>query len=476
MQSVRVRFAPSPTGYLHIGGARTALYNWLFARKQGGKFILRIEDTDIDRNLKESESNILEQLQWLGLDWDEGPDKGGPFGPYRQSERLNKYLEYALKLLEQGFAYKCYCTEEELALEREAALAQKLNPRYSGRCRSLTSEQEQAYLRQGRKAALRFKVPETKIVVQDLAKGEVEFDGSLIGDFIIIKSDFTPSYNFAVVIDDLDMKISHIIRGDEHLINTPRQIMIYEALKAPLPQFCHLGMLLAPDRSKLSKRHGTTSTGEFREKGYLPEALINYLALLGWSPAEERELFTKDELVAAFSIDRLAKNPAIYDLAKLNWINAHYLRKLSLQKLVDLCLPHLIKAGFIKGLEPEAWLEKLVELFKDYISYAQEIVEQARSFFAPVLSEEGRQALAESGSEAVLAIFAQEVESLEHLNEDNFKVVMKAVQQQTSMKGKALYFPIRAALTGQVHGPDLSKICSLLGKEKVLERIRSVRH
>jgi nondiscriminating glutamyl-tRNA synthetase len=307
MGEVRVRFAPSPTGYLHIGGARTALYNWLFARQSGGKFVLRIEDSDIDRNLKDSESNILEQLQWLGLNWDEGPDRGGPYGPYRQSARLDKYMQYALKLLEQGQAYKCYCTEAELQAERETALARKLNPRYSGRCRNLSREDEAAFLKAGRPAALRFKVPDTKIVVRDMAKGDVEFDAGLIGDFVILKSDATPSYNFAVVIDDLTMEISHVIRGDEHLINTPRQVMIYNALQADLPKFCHLGMLLAPDRSKLSKRHGTTSTGEFRDLGYLPEGLLNYLALLGWSPADDRELFTLDDLTKAFSLERVAK-------------------------------------------------------------------------------------------------------------------------------------------------------------------------
>jgi nondiscriminating glutamyl-tRNA synthetase len=348
MKEIRVRFAPSPTGPLHIGGARSALFNFLLAKKLGGKFILRIEDTDRERSSRESEVNIYESLKWLGMNWDEGPDVGGAYGPYRQMERLDIYQEYTQKLLAEGKAYYCYCSEEELEKERQEALAQGGSPQYSGKCRLLSAEGREKYEAEGRKPVVRFRVPEDKeIVINDLVRGEVAFQSEEVGDFIIVKSDGIPTYNYAVVIDDALMKISHVIRAEEHLSNTPRQILLYEALGFEIPQFAHISLILGKDRSKMSKRHGATSVVQYKEEGYLPEAVVNFLALLGWAPEGEAEIFSLEELIKEFSLERVAKNPAVFDMEKLRWINGIYLRECSLDKLTELALPYLIKAGYV---------------------------------------------------------------------------------------------------------------------------------
>jgi nondiscriminating glutamyl-tRNA synthetase len=329
--AVRVRFAPAPTGSLHVGGARTALFNYLFARRNGGALVLRSEDTDAARSSPESEHVIQEDLRWLGIEWDEGPDMGGPFGPYRQTERRDRYGLAAARLLEIEAAYLCYCTPEELDAQRVAAEAKGEAPRYSGKCRTLTRAQQTEHEAAGRKPAIRYRMPERDIYVEDIIRGSVHFPAGTIGDFVIIKSDGIAAYNFAVVVDDTEMEISHVLRGDEHLPNTPRQVALYEALEFPLPLFAHVSMILAPDHQKLSKRHGATAVAEYRDQGFLPEALVNYLALLGWSPGDDREFFRIEELGKEFSLDRVSKSPAVFDHAKLRWFNAHYIRAQSPQ-------------------------------------------------------------------------------------------------------------------------------------------------
>lgn len=333
-EQIRVRFAPSPTGPFHIGGARSALFNWLLAKKYtDGKFVLRIEDTDRVRSTKESEENIKAALKWLGLDWNEGIDVGGEYGPYRQTERLDIYKKFTDKLLAEGKAYYCYCTEEEIEAERQALRAQNKMPLYGGHCRNLTPEQIAKYEAEGRKPVIRFRTPcDQSVKFDDMVRGKMSFDSNGIGDFVIVKADGIPVYNYAVVIDDALMHITHVIRAEEHLSNTPRQVVLYEALGFPVPKFGHISLILGKDHTKMSKRHGATSVEQYKNLGYLPEAIVNFLALLGWAPQSEQEIFSIDELIKEFSMDHVAKNPAVFDIDKLNWINAQYMKKSLLLK------------------------------------------------------------------------------------------------------------------------------------------------
>lgn len=473
-KDIRVRFAPSPTGYLHIGGARTALYNWLFAKHNNGRFILRIEDTDIDRSLLDSEDKILQDLKWLGLDWDEGP--------YRQTQRLDIYKKYAHKLLEEGKAYWCYCAPLELEEKRKKALAEKRTPIYDGACWNIREDKDRQkkLLSEGRKPAIRFgKGASSKehrsYIVGDLIKGEVEFRSELISDFIIFKSDGTASYNFAVVIDDALMKISHVIRGDEHLVNTPRQIMLYEALGFEKPEFAHIPMILAPDHTKLSKRHGTTSVGEFRGQGYLPEALVNYLALLGWSSKDDREIFSLSELAEIFSLEGVAKNPAVYDVQKLKWMNRFYIKKLDIDSLTKLTIPYLQNAGLIGEVSDKefSWLKKLNEAFLEKYDCLEDVAGLSEDLFKEeaVYEEEAGALLLKAESKAVINSFKKHLEALQELTEEKFKDIMKSVSVDTGKRGKLLYMPVRAAVTGKLHGTELGKIFELIGKEKILKFI-----
>ncbi|MCL6639010.1 MAG: glutamate--tRNA ligase, partial [Firmicutes bacterium] len=438
MPSIRVRFAPSPTGPLHIGGARSALFNWLFARHQGGDFIVRIEDTDLERSSRQSEENILAALKWLGLDWDEGIEKGGPNGPYRQTERLELYRRYAGRLLAEGLAYRCYCTEEELAAERDSLLEKGETPRYLGRCRGLTEADCARLEREGRRPVVRFKVPEDQvIVVNDLVRGDVTFDCAGIGDFIIVKSDGIPTYNFAVVVDDYTMKISHVIRAEEHLPNTPRQVLIYRALGWPEPEFAHVSLILGKDRSKMSKRHGATAVEQYREKGYLPEAMVNFLALLGWSPGGEEEVLPLDELVRQFSLDRVAKSPAVFDLDKLNWLNGHYIRQAPLERLVDLAVPYLVKAGYIGAGEAAAkrdWLGKVVSSVRKYLACLDEVPAYAAVYFKDEVEPEDGEARSVLAGEQVPPVLQALKEKVAggggDLTETGAKALLKEVSKE----------------------------------------------
>lgn len=477
---VRVRFAPSPTGPFHIGGARSALFNWLFARKMGGKLILRIEDTDLERSSRESEENIKAALKWLGMDWDEGIDIGGENGPYRQTERLDIYKKYTEKLLAEGKAYYCYCTDEELEEERQALIKEGKMPRYMGKCRNLTPEQIAAYEAEGRKPTVRFRVPaDQQILVRDMVRGDVVFDSNNIGDFVIVKSDGIPTYNYAVVIDDALMHITHVIRAEEHLSNTPRQCLIYDALGFKKPIFGHISLILGKDHTKMSKRHGATSVDQYRQLGYLPAGIVNFLALLGWAPNSEQEIFSIDELIKEFSMDRVAKNPAVFDIDKLNWINQHYMRQLDDEAFFEAAKPHMIAAGYMTGDETGdklTWLKKVVATAKDHISFAAQIPASVEMYFNDEFNFENDEAADVLKAEtvpAVIGMLLEELPKLEVLDGANVKALFKTIQKTTKLKGKDVFMPIRVALTGNQHGPELAEMVPLLGIERTEKRIRA---
>jgi len=344
---VRTRIAPSPTGFLHIGLARTALFNYLFAKKYQGSFVLRIEDTDLERSSPEFEKDIIESLKWLGIEWSEGPDIDGQYGPYRQRERLNIYAKYLEKLLAENKAYYCFCSEEELEAQRQYQMSIGETPRYTGKCANLDKELVQKYLAEGKPSVIRFRVIPKKLHFDDLIRGRVEFDTELMGDIVIAKNLETPLYNFAVVIDDFEMRISHVIRGEDHISNTPKQILMQEALGLSRPIYGHLPLILGPDRTKLSKRHATVSVSEYRKEGYLAESLINFMAFLGWNPGDEREIYLMNSLVKEFSLDKVQKGGAIFNIKRLDYLNGFYIRQKSIERLLDLCLPFFKEKGLI---------------------------------------------------------------------------------------------------------------------------------
>ncbi|MCM3620401.1 glutamate--tRNA ligase [Sutcliffiella horikoshii] len=477
--TVRVRYAPSPTGHLHIGNARTALFNYLFARSQNGKFIIRIEDTDKKRNIAGGEESQLKYLKWLGMDWDESVDVGGEYGPYRQSERNEIYTKFYNELLEKDLAYKCYCTEEELEAEREEQIARGENPNYSGKHSNLTAEEQKAFEAEGREPSIRFRVPKSKeIKFDDMVKGDVSFESEGIGDFVIVKKDGTPTYNFAVAVDDHLMKISHVLRGDDHISNTPKQIMIFEAFGWDVPTFGHMTLIVNESRKKLSKRDESIIQfiEQYEELGYLPEALFNFIALLGWSPVGEEEVFSKEQFIEIFDTARLSKSPAVFDTNKLTWMNNQYIKTMELDRLVDLSLPHLIKAGRLEGSMTEdkkAWAKELIGLYQEQMSFGAEIVELTEMFFKTDIEydEEAKAVLAEEQVPEVMEAFHKEIETMEEFSVDNIKAATKAVQKATGHKGKKLFMPIRVATTGQTHGRDLPQTIHLLGKETVLARL-----
>ena len=479
---VRVRYAPSPTGHLHIGNARAALFNYLFARHSGGKFIIRIEDTDQKRNIQGGEESQLNHLKWLGMDWDESVDIGGDYGPYRQMERLDLYEKYTDDLLSKGLAYKCYCTEEELEASREEQMAKGDTPVYDGRCRNLTDEERAALEAEGRKPSIRFLVPQDRtITFDDMVKGEVSFESSGFGDFVIVKKDGIPTYNYAVVIDDHEMAISHVLRGDDHISNTPKQILIYDALGFEQPKFGHTTLIVNENRKKLSKRDESIVQfiEQYKDLGYLPEALFNFIALLGWSPGGEEEIFSREEFIKIFDPSRLSKAPAVFDTQKLTWLNNQYMKQQEPERIVELCIPHLVKAGRItENPTPEQheWVTKLVALHLEKMSYGAEIVELTELFFKEEIEYEGEavEVLQGEGVPAVMAAFLSQVENSESFEAEDIKAMMKAVQKETGQKGKNLFMPIRVATTGQTHGPDLPAAVALLGKEVIVKRLNNV--
>jgi nondiscriminating glutamyl-tRNA synthetase len=478
---VRVRYAPSPTGHLHIGGARTALFDYLVARHEGGQFIIRFEDTDQTRHIETGVESQLEGLRWLGIDWDESVDVGGPYAPYRQMERLELYRPFTDRLLQEGNAYYCYCSEEELEAERAEQEARGEMPSYSGRCRHISAEQLESFRMEHRKPSVRFRVPANRLVAfTDRIREHVEFESNGIGDFIIVRPDGIPTYNFAVVLDDHLMNITHVIRGEEHLSNTPRQILLYEALGLTIPQFAHLSLILNQDRKKMSKRDESIMQfiEQYREQGYLPQAVLNFIVLLGWSPGGEEEIFDKEQLIQQFTMDRLSKSPAVFDTEKLKWMNNQYMKKADPAFVAELAIPHLQKAGLIpEELDDQTreWAAQLVELYQEQLNYAAEIVELTSLFFRDVLEydEEAHMILDEAQVPAVLDSFRRHVEEALEYTPESIGLMLKSVQAETGIKGKQLFMPIRVALTGQAHGRDLNRTLYLLGKDKVLNRLET---
>ncbi len=470
----RVRFAPSPTGYLHVGGARTALYNWLFARHLGGVFVLRIEDTDLDRSEARHEAALIEDLQWLGLEWDEGPGVEGPHAPYRQSERLGIYREHTERLLREGQAYRCFCTGEQLEAERASAAADHRPQVYSGRCRGIAEPESARRAEAGEAFAVRLKIPDHPLRFHDLVRGEVEFPNETVSDPILVRSSGMPVYNYVVTVDDALMEITHVIRGDDHISNTPKQVAIYEAFGWKLPEFAHLSTILGSDREKLSKRHGATAVASFREMGILPEALVNYLALLGWgAEGGTREIFSLEELTREFRLERVTASPAVFDWEKLHWLSRHYLKQAEPARVEELAWPHFAGAGLLPVLETagpdvKAWFAKLLALFLPAVSQLDELPKKAGFIFgfdvgAARANEENAAVLATESAQKVLSAFAAKVGAQDGtVTPEQFKAWMNEVKAETGAKGKGLFHPVRIALTGSHSGPEFDKLIPIV--------------
>jgi glutamyl-tRNA synthetase len=502
MKTIRVRIAPSPTGPLHIGTARSALFNYLFARNRGGKFILRIEDTDLERSDSKFEKDIVEGLKWLGIEWDEGIAYAqnqkskiknqryiGPYGPYKQSERIETYRKYIRKLLDEGKAYHCFCTLEELEQERKEMMERKEPPVYSGKCRNLSKKQVKRYQKEGRKSIIRFKVPDETIEFNDLIRGKLSFDTKLIGDISIARDVNTPLYNMAVVVDDYTMEISHIIRGEDHISNTPKQTLVQKALGFPQPEYAHLPLILGPDKSKLSKRHGATSINVYRQEGYLPEAMVNFMVLLGWNPKTEQEIFSKKKLIKKFDLAKIGKSGAIFNIERLDYINGFYIRQMKKDDFIDSCIPYLEKANFISPknnrwviFETEEeisneYIKKAVLLEQERIKKLSEIAETTEFFFQKDLEYDKSLLIWKKMSEEQVVAnletaqkFLRELPSKEFKIKNLEKLVKKFIEEQGIGTGEFLW-PLRAALCGRKASPNPFEIAEVLGKEKVLYRI-----
>ncbi|MBF0297591.1 MAG: glutamate--tRNA ligase [Oligoflexia bacterium] len=471
MSVVRTRYAPSPTGYLHVGGARTALYCYLWAKNQGGQFILRIEDTDTARSTREFEKSQIEDLRWLGIEHDEGPDKGGPCGPYRQSERIPIYKEKADELIKKGLAFYCFCSEEELERKKEEANSKELAPHYDGTCKKLSLEEAYARLSKGEKATVRFKVYHKSYLFHDHVRGDVEFPEGMVGDFVILRSDGFPVYNYCCVIDDWLMKITHVMRAEEHLPNTLRQLMLYEAFAVTPPEFAHMSLLVGEDRQKLSKRHGATSVTFYKEEAYLKEAMINYLVQLGWSHPEEKDIFDLEELISKFSINRFSKSPAVFDLQKLKWFNGQYLRKNSNEILVKEAAPFIPKEHPFHKQSKE-WQIKCVGFFKNYIDFYKEFATAMEIVFNDSIEEsaELKEILAFESTPTMFNYFTEQITKLESfdssgadlfINEEMFDKWSNEIKSNLKIKGKPLFLGMRALLTGRGHGLELKSLLPL---------------
>jgi glutamyl-tRNA synthetase len=476
--SIRVRFAPSPTGYLHIGGARTALFNWLFARHHGGVFILRIEDTDEVRSTDESVNGILESMKWLGLDWDEGPTpdgKGviGNSGPYFQMQRLDKYQAACEELIKKGMAYPCYCTPEEVEKMRELAQLAKRPPKYDGRCRNLSTEERRAKEAEGRKKSVRFKTPQdghTRFT--DLVRGSLDFENALLEDFVILKTSGVPTYNFACVVDDHHMAISHVIRGDDHLSNTPRQQLVYEALGWKPPEFGHLAMILGSDGSRLSKRHGATSVTEYRDAGYLPAVLLNYLALLGWGTEDSQQIFTQAEMIEKFQLERCSKSPATFDPVKLVWMNGEYIRKTSPEELAALAKPFFsgkpIDAVPLKTYQLAVTLElEKVKLLTDVPKLTDFLLWDDYEYREEAVNK----VLRAEGAAGILEELAKRLAALTPFDVPGIEALCKTLAKDKGVKNGAIFHPLRVAVSGRTEGPSLWHMVEFLGQARTLERI-----
>ncbi len=490
-EKVRVRIAPSPTGYLHIGTARTALFNYLFAKNQGGKFILRIEDTDLERSDEKFTKEIIESLHWLGIDYDEGPDIGGPFGPYRQSERIKTYKKYLQQLLNEDKAYYCFCTEEELEAERKAMMQRGEPPVYSGRCSDLSSIQIKKFRDDGRKSIIRFRMPAKRVIFEDLIKGVLEFDTKLIGDIAIAKDLETPLYNFAVVIDDFTMEISHVIRGEDHISNTPKQIALIEALGFSKPKYAHIPLTLAPDRTKLSKRHGATAIADYRALGYLPEALVNFMALLGWNPKTNQEILSKEELIKNFSLSGMNRAAAIFNIEKLNWLNGYYIRKTNLSELTEKCIPYLENANLIGKIGDNEWkiieteelvnfdrLKKIIALEQERLVRLSDLPELVKFFFVKKLDYDASLLIWKKMEKNEVAERLNLVKKLlqnitpRTFHKNNLEKKIKELIEKKKLGVGETLWPLRVALTGLKASPPPFDVAEVLGKKETLKRIK----
>lgn len=480
---VRVRFAPSPTGHLHVGGARTALFNWLTARGAGGTLVLRVEDTDLERSTEESVAGILDSLSWLGLDWDEGPRRGGPHAPYFQSERREVYRQYLAALLEQGQAYPCFCLPEELEERKEAARLQGLLPRYDRRCRPRAGTTLVELEAGGRPFAIRFMMPDEGVIpVEDVIRGEISFECQALDDFVLLKSDGMPTYNFACAVDDLEMSISHVIRGDDHLSNTPKQVAVYRALGAQPPLFAHVPMILGPDRSRLSKRHGATSVDAYRHDGILPAAMVNYLALLGWSYDGKQEIFDLEELIAKFDLTRVSRTPAIFDRDKLVWLNGHYIRSLKLDDFVRLSLPGLEAAGLVEPRPAEQELgriKRVLAVTQERVRTLAEVPYHIEYFFRDpeVYDPKGVKKHFKGPETArVLTAVRDRLETVEPFEAEVIEQACRDLAAASDLNSRQIIHPVRLAVTGRTFSPGLFETLELVGKERVLGSLSRAAH
>jgi glutamyl-tRNA synthetase len=476
--SVRVRFAPSPTGYLHIGGARTALYNYFYAKAQKGTFILRIEDTDLERSSRAFEESQIADLQWLGIRFDEGPGVGGPYGPYRQSERLDIYQKYAQQLIDEGKAYYCFCTESELEQMKEQASREGKPPHYSGKWRNPEFfEEARQRIAAGEKAAIRFKVIQKPYVLNDLVRDRVVYPENMVGDFVLIRSSGLPVYNYCCVVDDMEMKITHVIRGEDHLSNTVRQLMIYEALNAKIPEFAHLSLLIGKDRQKLSKRHGATSVTQYKEESYLPSAVINYLCLLGWSNPEEKDIFNEEDLVRVFNLERFSRSPAIYDIEKFQWVNSQHLRLMNTQDLKVQVEKVISKDHAYFNMNAQ-WQEQVVNFLKEHLTFFSDFEKKLNEdifYTQSEVTETVKQFLDMESTAQIKKIIEDYVKnfSADFLSAKDFEELFTKIKTETGLKGKPLFMGVRSLLTRKDHGPELKDLIPLTPITILRERLKA---
>jgi glutamyl-tRNA synthetase len=469
---VRCRFAPAPSGSIHVGNARTGLFSWAFARHHGGTFVLRVEDTDASRVSEEAFHGVMESLRWLGIDWDEGPDVGGPHAPYRQSQRLDVYRDVTRRLLEQGDAYPCYCTEEELEERRKAALVRGEAPGYDGRCRTLSMQEREAFEKAGRTHVVRFAMPEREWITNDLVKGEVRWPAGQLKDFVLVRSDGSPVFLLAVAVDDMLMGITHVIRGDDLLASAPRNAAVIEALGGTPPMYGHVPQVNGPDGKPLSKRHGSTSVEAFREDGFLPEALLNQLALLGWSKDAETTLLTRDELVASFDVERVSKNPARFDTDKLEWLNNHYIQALDEDELASRCLHFLTRAGLSPDLD---LLRRAMPLVRERMTRLTQSVELLRFLFTDDISlDEKASGVIARAPEGYLGSVADAFETLEPWVAETIKQRLDALAESAGLNRTKGFQPVRAAVTGSTVSPPLPESLELLGRDATVARLGAV--
>ena len=477
MTSPRVRFAPSPTGYLHVGGARTALFNWLYARHNGGIFVLRIEDTDVERSSWEMVAGILDGMKWLGLDWDEGPEVGGPHGPYFQSERLDRYREAAARLIAAGRAYYCYCNPDDLKAKREAAEQAGQSWSYDRACAVLSNEEISDREAAGAPRAIRFRMPDGATAYDDVVHGRIEFDNSVLEDFVVLRSDRYPTYHLSVVVDDIDMGITDVVRGDDHISNTPKQVLLYEALGAPVPRFAYVPLILGPDKRRLSKRHGATSVMEYERQGFLPEAMFNFLALLGWSPGNDRELFTREDLVTAFSLDGISSSNAVFNPEKLEWFNSQHIARLTGDEITPRIEPVLREMGLwddaLRG-ERREWFHRVIEILKPRAKKLRDLAEQGRYFFTdPAEYDEAavKKHLAAPGLAVHVAAWRETLAGVDPFSPAAIEAALRACAESQGIKAATLIHATRVAVTGQGVSPSLFDVVALVGRDTTVQRL-----